>query len=70
VKEFVIIQNKIDTFEIQYVSERDLNDIEIQNIQKAITTYLESGLHFSFIRKKILDRNKSGKLKQFASLLK
>lgn len=70
VKEFVIIQNKIDTFEIQYVSERDLNDIEIQNIQKAITTYLESGLHFSFIRKKILDRNKSGKLKQFVSLLK
>ncbi len=52
-KEFVIIQNKIDTFEIQYVSERDLNEIEIQNIQKAITTYLESGLRFSFIRKKI-----------------
>jgi len=70
VKEFVVIQNKIDTFEIQYVSEKELTKVEIQKIQKAISTYLESGLHFSFTRKEVLTRNKSGKLKQFVSLLK
>lgn len=70
VKEFVVVQNKIDTFEIQYVSEKELSEAEIEKIQKAITVYLESDLFFSFTRKEVLTRNKSGKLKQFVSLLK
>lgn len=70
VKEFVIKQIKIDTFEIEYVSHSILNDAQIQNIKKAIATYLESGLHFTFIRTEKLQRSKSGKLKQFVSLLK
>lgn len=70
VKEFVIKQTKIDTFEIEYVSVNELTKTQIQKIEKAITTYLESGLHFTFIRKEKLERSKSGKLKQFVSLVK
>ncbi len=70
VKEFVIKQTKIDTFEVEYVSENALTESQIRDIEKAITTYLESGLNFSFIRKEKLTRSKSGKLKQFVSLMK
>ena len=70
VKEFVIKQTKIDTFDIEYVSELELTKVQIQQIEKAITTYLESGLTFSFTRKEKLERSKSGKLKQFVSLVK
>lgn len=70
VKEFVIKQTKIDTFDIEYVSGLELTEIQIQQIGKAITTYLENGLTFSFTRKEKLERSKSGKLKQFVSLVK
>ena len=70
VKEFVIKQTKIDTFDIEYVSELELTTSQILNIEKAITTYLEDGLTFSFTRKEKLERSKSGKLKQFVSLVK
>jgi phenylacetate-CoA ligase len=69
VKEFTIKQTKIDTFEIEYVSELELTQNQIHQIEKAITTYLEEGLHFTFIRKEQLKRSKSGKLKQFVSLV-
>jgi phenylacetate-CoA ligase len=70
VKEFVIKQTKIDTFEVEYVSENALTESQILNIEKAITTYLERGLNFTFTRKEKLERGKSGKLKQFVSLIK
>lgn len=70
VKEFVIKQTKIDTFDIEYVSQKELNNNQIKTIEKAISTYLENGLHFNFIRKDKLTRSKSGKLKQFVSLIK
>ena len=70
VKEFVIKQTKIDTFEIEYVSQNKLTENQILNIEKAITKYLESGLTFTFTRKEKLERSKSGKLKQFVSLVK
>jgi phenylacetate-CoA ligase len=70
VKEFVIKQTKIDTFDIEYVSGTELTENQIHKIEKAITTYLESGLTFSFTRKEKLERSKSGKLKQFVSLVK
>lgn len=69
VQEFIIKQTKIDTFEIEYVSISALNENQIKEIEKAITTYLESGLMFHFYRKEKLERSKSGKLKQFVSLL-
>ncbi len=70
VKEFVIKQTKIDTFEVEYVSEIMLTDIQIDTINKAIVKYLEGGLLFSFNKKEKLERGKSGKLKQFISMLK
>ena len=70
VTEFVVKQTKIDTFDIEYVSQKELDNNQIKTIGKAISTYLENGLHFNFIRKEKLTRSKSGKLKQFVSLIK
>jgi phenylacetate-CoA ligase len=70
VKEFIIKQTKIDTFDIEYVSQTELNQEQIQKIESAITLYLEKGLIFTFARKEKLERSKSGKLKQFVSLMK
>ena len=69
VKEFIIKQTKIDSFEIEYVSETELNLAQIQKIQKAIELYLEPGLNFEFIRKEVLERSNRGKLKQFKSMV-
>jgi phenylacetate-CoA ligase len=69
VKEFIIKQTKIDTFDIEYVSETELNLEQINKIKAAIALYLEKGLVFTFIRKEKLERSNSGKLKQFVSLI-
>lgn len=69
VKEFVIKQTKIDTFDIEYVSETELNLAQIEKIERAIALYLEPNLKFLFIRKKVLERSIRGKLKQFKSTI-
>jgi len=69
VKEFIIRQTKIDTFEIDYVSEEELTSEQLRGIQEAIDKYLEPGLQFSYNRKNSLLRNARGKLKQFISEL-
>ncbi|WP_415060770.1 phenylacetate--CoA ligase family protein [Flavobacterium sp.] len=70
VKEFIIRQKKIDHFEIDYVSSTELNEIQIKEIEKSIAEYLEPGLTFTYNRKTILERTKSGKLKQFQTDIK
>jgi phenylacetate-CoA ligase len=69
VKEFIIKQTKIDTFEIDYVSKNELTIIQIQKIETAITLYLEPNLKFIFTRKTTLERSSRGKLKQFKSMI-
>jgi phenylacetate-CoA ligase len=69
VKEFVIKQTKLDSFEIDYVSEKALSTSQIDEIQKAIDLYLEPNLKFTYTRKEFLTRSNRGKLKQFTSLL-
>lgn len=69
VKEFIIKQTKLDTFEIEYVSAAKLNDKQIQKIKEAIDLYLEPNLNFIFSRKSVLERTNRGKLKQFQSYL-
>ena len=69
VKEFIIKQTQLNTFEIEYVSENELNTAQIQKIEEAITLYLEPNLNFNFTRKKVLERTNRGKLKQFKSYL-
>ena len=67
VKEFIIKQTQIDTFEIEYVSEKELNTNQIDEIKTAIVHYLEPNLNFTFTRKTVLERTNRGKLKQFNS---
>lgn len=67
VKEFIIKQTQIDTFEIEYVSEKELNTNQIDKIKTAIIHYLEPNLNFTFTRKTVLERTNRGKLKQFNS---
>lgn len=69
VKEFVIEQLQKDTFKINYVSALPLSEEKIRVITKEMTNYLEDGLTILFERKDQLERSKSGKLKQFSSLL-
>lgn len=69
VKEFIIKQTKLDSFEIEYVSEKELVSEQIQKITEAIDLYLEPNLNFSFTRKTVLERTNRGKLKQFKSFL-
>ncbi len=67
VKEFVIIQIKMDTFEIVYTSDNPLTTNETENIKSAFSTFLEPGLTLILNRKKTLERSSAGKLKQFTS---
>lgn len=69
VKEFIIRQTKLDSFEIEYVSSETLSSEQIMKIEKAIATYLEPGLQFTYHRKDVLERTKRGKLKQFQAML-
>lgn len=69
VKEFVIKQIAVNQFEIDYVSDTELTSTQIQEIEKAIATYLEPNLEFSYYRKEVLQRTNRGKLKQFESFL-
>ena len=69
VKEFIVRQTKLDSFEIDYVSSVELTSEQIQEIEKAIAKYLEPGLHFTYNRKEVLKRTARGKLKQFQSSL-
>lgn len=70
VKEFVIKQTKLDTFEIEYTSEKPLSAAEISEMEKVFADFLEPGLTYIYHRKTVLERSKSGKLKQFVSELK
>jgi len=69
VKEFIIKQTKIDSFEVDYVSENLLSSDQIRQIEEAISLYLEPNLKFVFNRKNSLERTNRGKLKQFKSML-
>jgi phenylacetate-CoA ligase len=69
VKEFVITQSKIDTFEIEYTSEKELTVEDIENIKRVLGQFLEPNLNYFFYRKEKIERGKSGKLKQFKSLV-
>ena len=69
IKEFVIAQNATDVFKIDYVSEKAFTENQIEKILIAIEKYVGKDLKVLFERKEVLDRDKSGKLKQFTSRL-
>jgi phenylacetate-CoA ligase len=70
IKEIKIIQTKLDTFIINYVSCNKLDKFREDKIRQALTEYLEVNLTIVFTKLEKLERTKSGKLKQFTSLLK
>jgi len=67
VKEFIIEQLKSNHFKISYVSSVELSDTQKKDITDEMFTYLEKGILVSFERFDTLNREKSGKLKQFKS---
>lgn len=69
VKEFIIKQTKLDAFEVYYVSDKELTPIEINKVNDAVSNYLEPNLILNFNKVNTLKREKSGKLKQFTSLI-
>lgn len=69
VKEFVVHQLTLYTFKILYVSDDKLSEQKIKQIKTEMETYLEKGLTIIFERQDQLKRTKSGKLKQFSSLI-
>ncbi|OUS01659.1 AMP-binding protein [Flavobacteriales bacterium 33_180_T64] len=69
VKEFVIEQSEKHRFKIKYVSDDRLSEEKIKTITQEMENYLEKGLSITFERQDQLIRSKSGKLKQFTSLV-
>ena len=66
-KEFVIRQVTLDTFIFDIISDRNLTDNEIRQIQRAMDIYLEPGLTLKINRLNTIKRPKAGKLKHFYS---
>lgn len=69
VKEFIIEQVDLRTFNIIYVSKEPLSNEKKTIITKAVERYLEKGLILTFERQSQLKRSQAGKLKQFSSLI-
>lgn len=69
VKEFVIEQTALNQFKVSYVAQNLLPESKKESIIKAMKVYLEKGISISFEKQEQLVRSKSGKLKQFSSLI-
>lgn len=69
IKEFIMIQKKLDTFEVQYSADQDLTEKDEKLLLETLEKYLEPGLKCSFIRKYHVGRTHAGKLKCFRSEL-
>ncbi|MDG5491119.1 phenylacetate--CoA ligase family protein [Psychroserpens sp. SPM9] len=69
VKEFVVEQLKTHLFKVTYVSAESLSEDQKKTITQEMEHYLEKGLTITFERVSALKRSKSGKLKQFTSLV-
>ena len=67
VKEFVITQTQINAFLIEYVSNFEMDQNLVKKIKEELAAYLEPNLDVLLIRKDVIARSKSGKLKQFTS---
>lgn len=68
-KEFVIRQDALSEFTIEYVQEEPLSADGKQKIREMMDMYLEPGLTLHFNQKEKIERTKAGKLRQFQSLV-
>jgi phenylacetate-CoA ligase len=69
IKEFIIRQKELDRFLIEYTSDQEISQGEIENCLKAMDIYLESNLKLEFQKVAQIERGKTGKLKHFFSEL-
>lgn len=69
IKEIKIIQTKLNSFKIEYASKKTITYEQKEKINKAVLDYLEPNLKINFSRFDSLERSKTGKLKQFTSLI-
>jgi len=69
VKEIKAIQTALNAFEIHYASDSSLSEKQMDAVKNALYEYLEPNLNVKFYRFDQLKRSKSGKLKQFTSLI-
>ncbi|WP_434037259.1 phenylacetate--CoA ligase family protein [Formosa sp. 4Alg 33] len=70
VKEFIVTQEDKSTFKIDYTGASEISEIKKDAITTEMKRYLEDGLTIRFEKHNALKRSKSGKLKQFKSLVK
>lgn len=68
-KEFIIRQTAIDTFEFEIVSDRLLSPDEERLISDKASLYLEEGLKIRFLYVQTISRPGSGKIKHFYSAI-
>ena len=69
VKEFIITQKTRSEFKIDFVGKSEISETKQQAIISEMKRYLEDGLIITFEKHDALKRSKSGKLKQFKSLV-
>jgi len=69
IKEFVIRQKNLNEFNLEYVSDRALEENQKELCLNALEEYLEKGLKLNFIQLKEIIRTGSGKMKNFISEL-
>ncbi|MFB9051974.1 phenylacetate--CoA ligase family protein [Formosa undariae] len=69
VKEFIITQEDKSTFKIDYTGALEIHETKKHDIITEMKRYLEDGLTIRFEKHEALKRSKSGKLKQFKSLV-
>lgn len=68
-KEFIIRQTALDTFEFDVVSDKALEETDIEELKKTAEEYLESGLNIVVHQVDRIGRPASGKIKHFYSEL-
>ncbi|MEG2120535.1 MAG: hypothetical protein RRZ64_00575, partial [Rikenellaceae bacterium] len=67
VKEFIVRQTAIDTFEFDIVLDRDFTDKEVAFLKQQLDDYLEPNLKLVINRVDKINRPNSGKIKHFYS---
>jgi phenylacetate-CoA ligase len=69
IREFMIVQKRIDAFELHYSADRDLEEADRRLFMETLEQYLEPGLSCEFFRYDSLERTRAGKLTHFRSEL-
>lgn len=69
IREFIIVQTKLDTFQFHIASKRPIGNNEVTLLKRMLAEYLEEGLKLEIIEVDEIQRPNSGKIKHFYSLL-